>query len=289
MTEDVQNSELELSLEALEQQALGEEVVEEVVDTSVESEAEVEYSDTEKAAMDKGWVPPDKYQGAGEALSADEFLRREPLFAKISESSKKVKALEQTVKQLIEHNRKLNNNQKQARLEELERMKVESVEYADPEGYKKAVAEQQRILSIQDDTPDVVNPAIEFDDNDKQAFSEFKAKHEKVWLNSSSAENTRIYQAADALYSWAASEEPGKPAKYYLKVVEDKLAALYPHKFKNPNLSKPQAVGSNSNALGKTSAPSRSFKSLTQAEQHFCKEFVRMGGTEKEYIELLGK
>jgi hypothetical protein len=84
--------------ENTENQEVVNESVEEGVGLAGEAKAStvnttVEYSDTEKKAMAQGWVPEDQYEGTGKWRSAEEFLDRGELFAKIDEQNRATKRL----------------------------------------------------------------------------------------------------------------------------------------------------------------------------------------------------
>ncbi len=264
-------------------------IVENEEPPAVEAEAVVESESVseEDIARAKGWVPPEEYEGDKTPVSAGEFLRKEPLLAKIAESNKRTRALESTVKQLIDHNRKLAQATKNKQLDEVNRKKLEAVEFADPDGYKRATEEESRILSTPID-PIITDEPVQFTEDEKGSFDKFKQKHGTVWANQSSEENKRMLARADAVYGWAAKEHPDYTVAQLLTEVEKDIKFSYPHRFKSVSNSTQSSVESAGRAgIGRGSKGLR-FNDLDDFQKKCCKEFVAKGVlTEKEYLDQI--
>jgi hypothetical protein len=93
---------------------------------------ELHAQELETAAGEKGWKPESDYEGAkGGFVSAEEFLKREPLFDKIKNQSKELKGLKKTIEAMARQTQTQVKAQVALRLRELKEAKNEAVEAGD--------------------------------------------------------------------------------------------------------------------------------------------------------------
>ncbi len=254
-------------------------VVEEV--SAVEALPEVERSEEENLAMSKGWKPD--YEGV-DKIDAGEFLRREPLFGKIADLSRKQRETEKVLRETIEYNRKLAERERVKELTEIQARRTEAVELGDTEAFAKVDEEYQKKIVEPAYSPNI---APELSEEDKKAFKEFQDKNGS-WANRSTPENVKMLTAADQIYELLLAELPGKTTKEYLKLTEEKVKAVFSHKFQNVKKEEPQAVSGGGRV---SSAPSNlpKYDALSSLQKHQCDLFVKSGGTRSEYITQLKK
>ena len=255
----------------------------------VAEEAPEESNQEEELAKAKGWVPPEEYEGDATPIDAGEFLRKEPLLAKNAENQRRIRALEGTVKQLIDHNKGLADAQRQKRLQEIERQKLESVDLADQEAYQQAIQAEKELWSEPtiDQALSQAQEVPQFTGDEQKVFTDFKNKHEAVWLNESSDENKRMFQRAEKVYEWASTEHPNWDVKSILSEVERDLAFSYPHRFASSK-APVSAVESNRSRGARSGKGKITFNDLDGMQKKFCKEFVDQGiMSESEYLQQI--
>jgi hypothetical protein len=96
----------------------------------------------EAEARAKGWRPEEEYDGpSGGFVSADEFLKREPLFDKIKNQSKELKRLQKTMEAVSTQFRTQVEAQVKLRLKELQAQKREAIKDQDVELVEQIDAE----------------------------------------------------------------------------------------------------------------------------------------------------
>lgn len=105
-----------------------EDLVEETPEEEVE-ENEIDYEETAKA---KGWRPIDDFDGdKSEFVSAEEFVKREPLFNKIKSQSKELKEMRRTVDAMATHFKKQTELEVKKAINELKAKRREAIELGD--------------------------------------------------------------------------------------------------------------------------------------------------------------
>lgn len=108
-------------------------VLEDKVDEEeVVEEVEPEYSEVELEARKHGWIPKDDFDGEDDDfISAAEYNRRAELFGKIASQKRDIDTIRGTVKQLVEHNRKLEKATREKTIKELQAQKTAAYEQED--------------------------------------------------------------------------------------------------------------------------------------------------------------
>lgn len=186
----------------------------------------------EDKAMAMGWKPDHKGPGF---VSAEEFVARGSFFRKIESQSKELRELRDVVKRLDDHNRKIADASYKRGVEDAISQRTSAIENGDIAAFNKAEAELKRLETIKpvEETPK--SPEVSQDMRDW-------VEANKTWFNNTSAKNIRMVKEADGLFMLEKSDNPNLSDKEILEVVKDKIAALHPDVFVNPQREKPIAI-----------------------------------------------
>jgi hypothetical protein len=235
---------------------------------------EREYSDVEKEAMAQGWVPEDQFEGHGKWRSAEEFLDRGKLFAKIDEQGRKLRTTETVVNELKAHLKKVRETEYKRALAALKAEKKEALDVGDTE----------RVVEIDEAIADTKQEAA-------RAVEQFDAPpvqesapnpHFVAWVNRNQwYQNDRVMKAAaDAIGDELAMSGERNPTRI-LEEVEKRIKKEFPQRFTNPNRGKAGAVEGGGS---KGSMKGDAFQ-LTPEETQVMNKLVRHGVmTKEEYI-----
>ena len=209
---------------------------------SIEASAP-ELTEIEKQAQAMGWKPQTEYQGE-HFTSAEEYVRRAPLFERIEKQSREVKELRDLVKQSTLHLSEIKKQAYERAIKDLEASRTQQVELGNVDGFRQVDAQVNR-LQQQMNTDPVVNyapPTPEI----MPEVSEFGERN-KSWYNESSNENKKMVAAAKAVDHFLTQEAEieGRqinPAQH-LRAVETEVKRLFPHRFENIKKDMPATVG----------------------------------------------
>lgn len=236
--------------------------------------AAVEYTDSEKRAMEQGWVPEDQWNGSGRWRSAEDFLDRGELFSKIDEVKRRAERAERTLDDLKKHHQKVRETEFKRAITYLRAQKAEAVEAGDGER------------------------VVEIDERIDEAKAEFTEQQESAKQDVQTPEpnplftswmNRNGWYSADKVMKGFADEVAERLVvagvrdhTEILREVERRVKREYPEKFENPNRSKASAVES-SGAKGGDSRKD-SFQ-LTPEETQVMNRLVKANVmTKEEYI-----
>jgi len=233
-----------------------------------------QYTDVERQALAQGWVPEDQYEGTKKWRTAEEFLDRGELFAKIDDATRKNKQLEATMYELKKHLKNVRETEFKRALDQLRQEKREALADGDADKLIEIdekiadtkAAQVQEVARIEA-TPQVVPPNPAF----------------QVWVNRNQwyTENRLMKAAADAVGDDLVAQGIKDPVQI-LQEVERRIKKEFPHQFKNPNRDKPGAV--EGGGTGRSGKSSDSFQ-LTDDEVRAMNKFVKAGVlTKEEYI-----
>ena len=169
-------------------------------------------------ARSKGWKPAEEYDGPkGGFVSAEEFLKREPLFDKIKTQSKELKGLKKTVEAMTSQFQTQVKAQVELRLRELKAAKREAVEAGDVDQVDKIDAEidqqKQSAAETAPTVPDEVEEWIEANPwfkNDKE-LNAFAIAHNKTYVANHPGEVVESLKATEAAVKRAFPEKFEKP------------------------------------------------------------------------------
>jgi hypothetical protein len=231
-----------------------------------------EYSDVEKQAMAQGWVPEDQYAGHGKWRSAEDFLDRGELFAKIDENKRRYQALEQTTTDLKRHLERVRKTEYNRALETLRAERKAALAEGDAEAVVQA---EDKIDNLKSEFVQEQQQAAQ---QAQQALPNpvFVAWAQRnTWYETDKA--MKVY--ADQIGHELALQ--GYPPKAILDEVEKRTKKEFQHKFVNPNRAKATEVEGGGS---RGSQPKETFK-LTEEETRVMNRFVKAGVlTKEEYI-----
>ena len=237
----------------------------------------VEISPIEQKALDMGWRPKDDFDGPEEDfIDAKEFVRRKPLFDKIEQQSKEVKALRRTLEEFKEHYTKVEEAQYKKALAALKEQRKDALKDGDGDRFealddqiKEAEQEVAQIRAVRETTPET--PA--------QEPAEFiNWKRVNTWYT----QNQDMRGFADDYGTSLARR--GIPPDEVLKRVTEAVRKQFPEKFVNKNKQSAPDVES---SKGRSTGRSESYE-LTETERKIMNDFVRQGVmTKDEYIASL--
>lgn len=240
-----------------------------------------EYTEEQQIAMSKGWIPdgvPGKPQ-----ISAEEFLRREELFDKISKQNHTIHKLESAMDEMAKQHSKI---------AELERQKVlDSLK----EAKKQALAEEDydRVIELDDKIEETRNSKeAEESETPKQSqtvdpdFQSWQSKNS--WYDAD--KNPDLFQEATAI-GMAFNQTTGKVGKELYEHVERVMRRMYPDRLgDNSYTQTAPAVESNARPTRQPRGKKRKFtkSDLNDVQRQVMNRYVRSGVlTEQEYIDGL--
>lgn len=259
---------------------VNEDVVNEVVDddsaegtkTGTTSGAQDhEYSDVEQKAMAQGWVPEDQYEGTGKWRTAEDFLDRGELFAKIDEEKRRRSALEGTVQELKKHYKKVQETEYKRALANLKAEKVAALNDGDA----------ARVVEIDEAIADTKAEAATAAAEPERQATQQQAQNPafQIWVNRNSwYTNDRAMKAfADTVGDDLVANGRTNPIEI-LAEVEKQVKKEFAHRFSNPNRSRPGTVEGG----GAKGSQSRDTFQLTAEETRAMNRFVKAGVLTKE-------
>jgi hypothetical protein len=162
----------------------------------------------EEAARSKGWKPKEEYEGLPEAwVGAEEFIKREPLFERIKQSTKEVKELKKTVESMATYHKKAVEAAVAKTISDLKAQKKEAIQTGDVdkvEEIDKAIDEQKKIKedapTKQEVAPEIVewvekNPWF---NNDKE-MADFAVAYNKTQIDKGISLSEALSKSAEAV------------------------------------------------------------------------------------------
>jgi hypothetical protein len=232
-------------------------------------------TDIEQRAIDQGWRPKDQWEGdPNEWRTAKEFVDRGELFSKIHDLSSENKQIKEALKGLLDHHKKVKENEYQRAIDHLRQQKKEALIEGDAD---KVVQVEEAI--------DLVKAKQEEDRAVKQEQTQNPAASPVFtrWIQANSwyVSDNEMRQFADEIGSGYFQRNKGNISESELyEYVTKRVKQTYPDKFRGQGTRTP-SVEANT-----TSKPKSSERfSLTDDEERVMKTFVRTGVmTKDEYI-----
>lgn len=196
-----------------------------------------EHSAVEKQAMEQGWRPQDEWDGdPAEWRDARSFLDRGELLTRISQQSKEMKRLRETLKAFEAHNKQLAETKFTEKLNSLKVEKKEALEAGDAarvveldeqiDLVKDSLAENKASTIVTDEAAPEVHPA----------FTQWVEKNN--WY----AQNAEMRAFADEIGTAHAKTNRDKTPQEVLKWVENRVKMTYKDHFLNSNRETPNRV-----------------------------------------------
>lgn len=249
-------------------------------------QVEQQTTNEESEARRMGWRPKEEYHGdPAKWVDAAEFNRRGREHVPILRD--KVQRLEKRVQDLLEANKQFGEFQQKARDQERKRLQAEidglkaqqlaAVQSGDTQAYLTA---EQQIKARAEAMPKETPPAPVQTDTTPPEVQEFVQRN--AWMNT----DTQMRNEAIALHE-AQLRDPNdyRPLHEKLLEVENKIKRLYPHKFGNPNRSRPAAVDG-APAIVPSQKKTRGYPDLPKEAKEACDKYVRTipGYTREKYL-----
>lgn len=250
-----------------------EETNQEPVNTEQEKN-EVEYTPTEKKAMEMGWKPQEEYDGEPDDwVSAETFVARAPLFDKIENQSKRLRQMQEQLKLLGEHHKKVYEKAREDAEKNLKQQRREAIREGDFEAVDRL---DEELDELKKETP-TFDANVDIEDR----TSQYKAWTSKnSWYNS----NQQMTMYADFVANSLASQ--GKPYEEILEGVTKAVREQYPNEFKNMNREKASAVGTGTTTRDTQSKGRNPLakieSSMSDDEKRIMAKIVRTGAVTKE-------
>jgi hypothetical protein len=243
----------------------------------VESESKPALTEVEQKAYEMGWRPKGDYQGE-HFVEAAEYVNRAPLFERIEKQTKELRELRDLARKNNEGLAKIRKEEYDRAMRELESRKLQSVQIGDVENYKKIELQKQEIQKQMQADPIVTDQPMA-DPAAELALNDFM-KRNSTWIakDKLDAESEEMREAATFIENKIIKQSNEKGIKLspneQLKMVEDKIKKLYPHRFENVNTEKPAMVSTStasktsgvsvSNLIGRLSPQQREFGAYFQ-------------------------
>lgn len=250
-------------------------MTEEVIDTEVKEQEQVQPDPFVEKATEMGWRPQEEWDGAPEDfIDAKEFVRRQPLFDKISGLSKTVKQLEQALDAFKVHHSRVKETEYNRALEQLKKARRQAI----------ADGEAEQALQLEDKIEDI--------EGQKQAFEEELRKQPSTspdpaftsWMNSNP-----WYQKDRAMTAFADKlgielKQSGMSNAEILAEVTKEVKEEFKHKFKNPKRDAPSAVEGGARKAVKTASETDT-SGMSEQDIQIMNRIVRSGAmTKEEYL-----
>jgi len=236
---------------------------------------EPQYSEVELKAMELGWRPKKEFSGdETEFVDAKEFVARQPLFDKIEQLAKKVKAQERSLNSFQEHYTKVEQAAFERAIKQLKVQQKEALRDGDIDKFyeiNEQIEENQEKVKIAKASPQNQDPHPEF----------------VSWVN-----KNPWYEKSDSMRAYADKvgtrlHQSGLAPEEVLAEVEKSVKKEFPERFTNPRKADPSAV---ENSNGSRRSKSTEDFSLTEQERKIMNDLVRAGHmTKEQYIADLKK
>ena len=237
-----------------------------------EVKQEPQYSEVELEAMQHGWRPKEEFDtSTGKKWrSAEEFMDRKPLFDKIDEQHRRLKDLENGVKALSEHNKRIEEAAYQRALRELREERKQALEEGD-------LVKAEEIRDRMDEVKEQARrqPAPQPTDVNEE-FRNWVV--ENKWYETDATLRT----FADGVALKLRQNGVNDP-KDFLKSIEREVRETFPAKFRNPNRDLAPKLDS-----GKGTSKSDGFE-LSAEDERIIDRMIKAGVSlsREEYIKQL--
>lgn len=236
-----------------------------VTESSVVEEKKPErvFTALELEQMEKGWDP---YKEGG--VDAAEFKRVGEIIEAKRAASKAAKAarsevaeLTDTVKQLVEHNKKLALAAIEKQQKELALAKMEKIRDGDVDGVISIEQEQARLQAERQAQDSIKAPeAVATEELSPEVIS-FRQKYDS-YLTGTSEEAIAVQAVVKSKIEYYMKNNPNVDEKVAIRDIEETLSKVFPDKFevKQPSKVAKVSVGSQSKPSGNDFAANMSFE-----------------------------
>lgn len=247
-------------------------------------EAEIEVDPVLEQAIKEGYDP--EYKGPNKK-TPEEFVKDGSFFKKIKEQNKTIDELKAVVKDLADHNTKVEKAAYDRAVADLKRAKETAVLEADLIKVRALEAREEQLKAEQSAPKPVVNEAPKL----TQELLDFQERN-KSWFNRQTDENDEMVDAADFIANKIATQLKQRGLTMsqgeQLALVEKRIKEFYPKRFENENQDKKPLVVRSSTSTG-GNASSGLADRLTAQQKDFVKKARTYGSklTNEEYAKQL--
>jgi len=240
-----------------------------------------QYTEVELKALEMGWRPKDEFDGDEvDFIDAKEFVGRKPLYDKIGQQSKELKAVREAVEALKGHYTKVRETEYKRALNDLKAERKAAFDEGDGEKFNRIddqIKDTERV--VEQLQREAAIPAVKQEPDVHPEFVNWTNKN--PWYNS--VKYMRDFADSEGLKL----AQQGMPRDEVLKAVEKAVRKEFPHKFVNPNKSDAPDVGA---SKGTPRTGRSSGFEMDDRERKVMNTLVRSGAiTEEQYIADLKK
>lgn len=231
----------------------------------------------EDIAREQGWRPKEEYDGdPTKWVSAETFVAKGELIAKIESLGRKLKDTEKTMQMFKEHHAKVKETEFKNAVAFLKQQKKEAYEQGDVDKIMELDDKLAEVRETQKRQAEVVQEASATNPDFEQWVSE------NDWYN----KDSEMRSDADMVGAAYKRNNPAKGPQEILDYVTKKIKQMHPDKFQNQNRNRPSAV---EGSTGRQ-AVSRDTFLLTEEEKKVMNTFIRQGiMTKDEYVAEIKK
>jgi hypothetical protein len=205
---------------------------------------EREYSDVEKEQMELGWDPE---KTGPSAVSAEEFKRvgqiieaKRAASKRADIANKEVQELTKTVRNLVEHNKKVEKAAYAKALTDLQSERDEKISLGDVQGVKDLDLKEKVLLKAQESV-DIELPTPETPQSLSPELDSYRERN-KFWLEGTSPEDRKMQILANKAIDYLREAEPNIDEKSAIAYIESAVQTQFKTKFANLNKEKAQSV-----------------------------------------------
>lgn len=229
-------------------------------------------------ALELGWRPQEDWDGAPEEfIDAKEFVRRQPLFDKISGLSRQVKQLDEALKAFKVHHNKVKETEYNRAFEQIK------------QAHRRALAEgeTEQALALADKMDEIATQKEEFEQEAQQQFKNAPQAPDPTFTKWVSENNW--YQKDRAMTAYADKlgvelHQQGYPNDEVLRMVTKEVRTEFKHKFTNPKREQPSAVEAGGRKPDK-SGSKLDTSGMPEQDVQIMNKLIRSGVmTKEEYL-----
>lgn len=200
---------------------------------------EMDEDPIEREARDMGWNPDHK---GDKFVSAKEFVERGSFFKKIDSQNKKIDDLVYTVKELAEHNKKVESAAYNKGIQDALVRQREAVINGDLEEFDRA---SRDINTINTAAPPPKSTEAPLSSDAKEFIDKNKS-----WFNQETPENAEMFKFAVVYGDALQKANPNLSDAQVIKELESVVKMKFPTRFENPNINRPASVGVSTKSKG---------------------------------------
>jgi hypothetical protein len=250
-------------------------------------------SEMEQKARSLGWKSKEERLSEGKNdlhyIEPDEYVRRQPLFERLSQQKRELEETKALAKQAMQHLVEMRKQAYQNDIRNVESQKMKAVEEGDTTRFQHIEAQVRNLRDQEAKDPIIHQPSAPVQANPE--LTKFAQRNES-WYNDSTIENRKMRAAAEAidtfLYKQAqidqglpSNQEPHIDYKIHLAEIENRVKGLpeFSHRFSNNQRNAPSSVGKS------TSTPSNTIVSKSEYASKLSADQLQMG----KYFERTSK